>query len=161
VKTFFLLFSLLAPIPAFAADAPATLAPGMVNPGWYEPPAWFKESLLDIRDDVKEAASGTLHEQPWLMKAPPDLSKRDGRPLLVLFEQKVCAACDEMHAELRLLRWRGARGLPSGRLPAALRPRLLARLRRLRRVSEAAGVPALHRGARRAAAVARMVSPVV
>jgi thioredoxin-related protein len=44
-------------------------------------------------------ASGTLHDAPWLMKAPLDLSKRDGKPLLVIFEQKVCAGCDEMHAE--------------------------------------------------------------
>ena len=218
---------LLAAAPAAAADAPATLAPGMVNPGFHEPPAWFKESFLDIREDAAEAtkagrrlmlyfyqdgcpycakllrenfgdkaiadktrkhfdviainlwgdrevtdlagrattekafakslrvqftptllmldekgatalrlngyvpphqfhaaldfvggrlekkqsftdyllvrapeaASGTLHAQPWLMAPPMDLSKRDGKPLLVLFEQKVCAACDEMHAE--------------------------------------------------------------
>ena len=44
-------------------------------------------------------ASGKLHDAPWLMKAPLDLTKRDGKPLLVLFEQKVCAGCDEMHAE--------------------------------------------------------------
>lgn len=44
-------------------------------------------------------ASGQLHEAPWLMKAPLDLSKREGRPTLVIFEQKVCAGCDEMHAE--------------------------------------------------------------
>ena len=45
------------------------------------------------------AASGQLHEAAWLMKAPLDLAKRDGRPTLVIFEQKVCAGCDEMHAE--------------------------------------------------------------
>jgi thioredoxin-related protein len=44
-------------------------------------------------------ASGKLHEQPWLMRAPLDLSKGGGKPLMVLFEQKVCAACDELHAE--------------------------------------------------------------
>ncbi len=216
----------LASAPA-AAEAPATLAPGMINPGWHEPPAWFKESFLDIREEVREAgkagrrlmlyfhqdgcpycakllrenfgdkaiadktrkhfdvialnlwgdrevtdlagktttekefakalrvqftptllmldekggtalrlngyvpphqfdvaldyaggrlekrqhyidylrdhareaASGKLHDAPWLMPAPLDLSKRDGLPLLVLFEQKVCAGCDEMHAE--------------------------------------------------------------
>jgi thioredoxin-related protein len=46
-----------------------------------------------------EPASGKLHAQPWLMPPTLDLSKRGGKPLLVLFEQKVCAACDEMHAE--------------------------------------------------------------
>ena len=215
----------LAIAPALAQDA--ALAQGMDNPGWHEPPAWFKESFLDMRDDIAEAAksgrrlmlyfhqdgcpycakllrenfgdkaiaektrkhfdviainlwgdrevtdfagkpttekafakalrvqftptllmldekggtalrlngyipphqfhaaldyaggrlekkqsftdylllrepapaSGKLHDAPWLMKAPLDLSKRDGKPLLVLFEQKVCAGCDEMHAE--------------------------------------------------------------
>ena len=48
---------------------------------------------------MREAASGTLHDAPWLLPAPLDLSKRDGKPLLVIFEQKVCAGCDEMHAE--------------------------------------------------------------
>jgi thioredoxin-related protein len=218
---------LLIAVPAPAADTPVTLGPGMVNPGWHEPPAWFRESFLDIREDIAEAArggrrlmlyfyqdgcpycakllrenfsdraivdktrrhfdviainlwgdrevtdlagkattekdfaralrvqftptllmldekggtalrlngyvpphqfhvaldyaggrlekkqaytdylltrepapaSGKLHEAPWLMQAPLDLSKRDGRPLLVLFEQKVCAGCDEMHGE--------------------------------------------------------------
>ncbi len=217
----------LAGTPAMAADPPPALAPGLVNPGYQEPPAWFRESFLDIRDDVNEAAkagrrlmlyfyqdgcpycakllrenfsdraiadktrrhfdviavnlwgdrevtdlagkattekefakalrvqftptllmldekggtvlrlngyvpphqfhvaldyaggklekkqaytdyllarepapaSGKLHEASWLMKAPLDLSKRDGRPTLVIFEQKVCAGCDEMHAE--------------------------------------------------------------
>ncbi len=46
-----------------------------------------------------ESASGKLHEAPWLMKAPLDLSKRDRRPTLAIFEQKVCAGCDETHAE--------------------------------------------------------------
>ncbi len=59
-----------------------------------------KQSYTDyLQAHVKEAASGTLHDAPWLMKAPLDLSKREGKPLLVLFEQKVCAGCDEMHAE--------------------------------------------------------------
>ncbi len=212
---------------SLAADAPATLAPGMVNPGYHEPPSWFKESFLDLREDiaeaakggrrlmlyfyqdgcpycakllrenfgdrdiaaktrkhfdviainlwgdrevtdlagkattekafardlrvqftptllifderggtalrlngyipphqfhaaldyaggrlekkqaygdylrahVREAASGILHAEPWLLPPPLDLSRRDSRPTLVLFEQKVCAACDEMHAE--------------------------------------------------------------
>ena len=59
-----------------------------------------KQSFTDyLLVRAPEAASGTLHAQPWLMAPPMDLSKRDGKPLLVLFEQKVCAACDEMHAE--------------------------------------------------------------
>ncbi|RMG38248.1 MAG: thioredoxin [Gammaproteobacteria bacterium] len=41
--------------PLLAAKAPA-LAEGMVNPGYEEKPAWFKESFLDIREDIAEAA---------------------------------------------------------------------------------------------------------
>jgi thioredoxin-related protein len=47
----------------------------------------------------REPASGTLHPEPWLLPAPLDLSRPDPRPTMVLFEQKVCAACDEMHGE--------------------------------------------------------------
>jgi thioredoxin-related protein len=59
-----------------------------------------KQSFTDyLLTRAPAPASGKLHEAPWLMPAPLDLAKRDGRPLLVLFEQKVCAACDELHAE--------------------------------------------------------------
>jgi thioredoxin-related protein len=59
-----------------------------------------KQSFTDyLLVRAPEAASGTLHAQPWLMASPLNLSKRDGKPLLVIFEQKVCAACDEMHAD--------------------------------------------------------------
>lgn len=216
--------------PTSHAAEEAKLAPGMVNPGYHEPPPWFKESFLDLRDDVKEAAkakrrvllyfyqdgcpycsklisdnfgqkaiadktrqhfdviainlwgdrevtdltgktlpekafakglkvqftptllfldekgdtalrlngyspphkftaaldyigqhlekkqnfadylaahakepaSGKLNEQPWLMPPPLKLAeamKANPKPLLVLFEQKDCAACDEMHDE--------------------------------------------------------------
>ena len=47
-----------------------------------------------------EPASGRLHDQPFFMKPPLDLSgtrRKAARPLAVLFEQKVCAACDELH----------------------------------------------------------------
>ena len=56
----------------------------------------FTDYLL-VREPAP--ASGRLHDAPWLMKAPLDLAKRDGKPTLVIFEQKVCAGCDEMHAE--------------------------------------------------------------
>lgn len=46
-------------------------------------------------------ASGVLHSQPFFMK-PPLLLQRDkipaSKPLAVFFEQKQCAACDELHA---------------------------------------------------------------
>lgn len=34
-----------------------SLQPGMVNPGYHEHPDWFKQSFLDFRDDVREAAA--------------------------------------------------------------------------------------------------------
>ncbi len=34
------------------------LGAAMVNPGYHEHPPWFKQSFLDIRDDVAEAAAG-------------------------------------------------------------------------------------------------------
>jgi thioredoxin-related protein len=49
---------------------------------------------------AREPASGKLHNQPFFLKPPLDLdrSRRPGtRPLAVLFEQKQCAACDELH----------------------------------------------------------------
>lgn len=45
------------PLPGRAADqAEGALAPGLQNPGYQEKPDWFKESFLDIREDVAEAA---------------------------------------------------------------------------------------------------------
>ena len=61
-----------------------------------------KVSFADyLQRNVKEADSGTLHEQPFFVKPPFnfDRSRRPAvKPLAVLFEQKHCAACDEMHA---------------------------------------------------------------
>ena len=48
-----LLFSQLLP-----AATEGELSTGLVNPGYHEKPAWFKESFLDLREDVKEAAAG-------------------------------------------------------------------------------------------------------
>ena len=44
---------------SLAAEAPqeAALTEGLVNPGYEEKPAWFKNSFLDIREDVAEAAA--------------------------------------------------------------------------------------------------------
>ena len=40
-----------------AGSESATLEPGMVNPGYHDKPSWFKESFLDIREDIAEAQS--------------------------------------------------------------------------------------------------------
>lgn len=62
-----------------------------------------KQSFADyLAKHAREPASATLNEAPWLLPAPlklADTLKRGGRPMIVLFEQKECAACDEMHLE--------------------------------------------------------------
>jgi len=58
-----------------ASEAP--LAPGMVHPGYEEQPAWFKNSFLDLREDVSEA------------------SKHDKRVLLY-FYQDGCPYCKKL-----------------------------------------------------------------
>jgi thioredoxin-related protein len=48
-------------------------------------------------------AKGKLHQQPGYLKPPLRLDqalKRSNKPLLVLFEQKECAACDELHLDI-------------------------------------------------------------
>lgn len=40
-----------------AVPATEGLDQGMVNPGYHDKPVWFKESFLDIREDVAEAAA--------------------------------------------------------------------------------------------------------
>jgi thioredoxin-related protein len=41
-----------------AVAAEGELSAGLVNPGYHEKPSWFKESFLDLREDVQEAAAG-------------------------------------------------------------------------------------------------------
>jgi thioredoxin-related protein len=55
-----------------------------------------------LRQHAREPASGRLHDQPFFLKPPLDLDRSRraaARPLAVLFEQKQCAACDELHRE--------------------------------------------------------------
>ena len=53
-----------------------------------------------LQRHAREPASGRLHDQPFFLKAPLNLDRSRqpaARPLAVLFEQKECAACDELH----------------------------------------------------------------
>ncbi len=55
-----------------------------------------------LQSNARQAASSTLHDQAFFLKPPLDLdrSRRPApRPLAVLFEQKECAACDELHRQ--------------------------------------------------------------
>ena len=67
--------------------------------GRYEGKLPFAEFL---RQHAREPASGRLHDQPFFLRPPLDLDRSrrpSARPLAVLFEQKQCAACDELHRE--------------------------------------------------------------
>lgn len=55
----------------------AELAPGMVNPGYHEKPDWFKNSFLDIREDVADA-------------------KASGKRLVLYFYQDGCPYCKKL-----------------------------------------------------------------
>lgn len=49
------------------------------------------------------SARGTLHSEPFFLKPPYELVRKSvaaRRPLLVLFEQRDCEACDEFHRDV-------------------------------------------------------------
>lgn len=53
-----------------------------------------------LAKNAREPSSGRLHDQPFFSKPPHDLKRAKGaKALAVLFEQKDCAACDELHAK--------------------------------------------------------------
>ena len=61
------------------------------NPG-------FREYLAGV---APAPARGVLHQDPDYLPATAPLNARPGgRPLLVLFEQKDCAPCDELHLDI-------------------------------------------------------------
>lgn len=66
--------------PMHAQQAGDQLSAGMVNPGYVEKPAWFKDSFLDIRDDITEATES---------------SKR----VLLYFYQDGCPYCERLVKE--------------------------------------------------------------
>ncbi len=68
-----LLLLLFFPFHLMAAQEGA-LAEGMVNPGYHEPPAWFKESFLDLSGDIAEARAA-------------------GKRVLLYFYQDGCPYC--------------------------------------------------------------------
>ncbi|MFO7593913.1 MAG: thioredoxin fold domain-containing protein [Pseudomonadota bacterium] len=62
------------------------------------------EDNIAFRDYLKEkqprAASGKLHIEKRFLQPPYNLERDKGdKPLMVLFEQKECAVCDEMHGD--------------------------------------------------------------
>lgn len=88
---------------------------GVLRLNGYYPPHKFKVALDYVaghhEQDVSiqeffsrtapAAATGRLHRSEDYLQPPYDLSARDSdRPLLVLFEQKECPACDELHQDI-------------------------------------------------------------
>jgi len=61
-------------LPFAAVAAEEGTLDGGVNPGYHPPPPWFKQSFLDIREDVDEAATA-------------------GKRLLLYFYQDGCPYC--------------------------------------------------------------------
>jgi len=55
----------------------ASLETGMVNPGYHEQPVWFKNSFLDITEDITEA-------------------KDEGKRLMLFFYQDGCPYCKKL-----------------------------------------------------------------
>ena len=51
---------------------------------------------------LKTPTAGKLHQQGFILKPPYDLKKllNSNKPLLVLFEQKKCHDCDELHNDI-------------------------------------------------------------
>jgi len=65
---------------AHASEAPAPaeqLHEGLVNPGYHEQPDWFKQSFLDIREDIREATA-------------------QGKRLMLYFYQDGCPYCAKL-----------------------------------------------------------------
>jgi len=60
-----------------------------------------REPLADwLARAAKAPASPRLHDEPFFLTPPYDLTRRPGaKPLAVVFETVDCAACDEMHRE--------------------------------------------------------------
>jgi len=73
---FAVVLSLLLSATVQAAEE-ARLESGMVNPGYHEQPAWFKESFLDITEDITEAAA-------------------KGKRVLLYFYQDGCPYCAKL-----------------------------------------------------------------
>ena len=67
--------------------------------------AAHKEGELPLREYIAtvtpQAASGKLHVEQGFLTAPVNLSVREkSKPLVVLFEQKQCLTCDELHQDI-------------------------------------------------------------
>jgi len=72
-----LLLLSLAVVPLHAAGPDELISTGLVNPGHVDKPAWFKESFLDLREDVDEATDA-------------------GKRVMLYFYQDGCPYCERL-----------------------------------------------------------------
>lgn len=62
---------------------------------------WQKQAFRDYYKAANpQPSSGKLHHDKSYLKPPYDLNNRSDKPLLVLFEQKDCSPCDELHTDV-------------------------------------------------------------
>lgn len=76
-KALLLVAALLCAADTLAQPRQGALLPGMVNPGYEEKPAWFKSSLLDLGEDIREASAS-------------------GKRLIVYLYQDGCPYCKKL-----------------------------------------------------------------
>ena len=74
------MFAMCSSASLYAQEASNQLSAGMVNPGYVEKPSWFKDSFLDIRDDISEATES-------------------GKRVLLYFYQDGCPYCERLVKE--------------------------------------------------------------
>jgi len=74
------MFTMCSSSSLYAQEPGNQLSAGMVNPGYVEKPAWFKDSFLDIRDDISEATES-------------------GKRVLLYFYQDGCPYCERLVKE--------------------------------------------------------------
>ncbi|MDH5424602.1 MAG: thioredoxin fold domain-containing protein [Gammaproteobacteria bacterium] len=74
---YFLVICFLLAASAVSAKEEGELGEGMVNPGYHEKPEWFKNSFLDLNEDIAEASEA-------------------GKKLIVFFYQDGCPYCKKL-----------------------------------------------------------------
>jgi thioredoxin-related protein len=77
LRTILLVILLLFTHPAYTVDTPSGLEVGLINPGFHEQPSWFKNSFLDLGEDIEEAAE-------------------EGKRIILYFYQDGCPYCAKL-----------------------------------------------------------------
>jgi thioredoxin-related protein len=77
IRVSILLIAMIFAGPLLAAEDEAVLETELVNPGFHEKPVWFKQSFLDLREDVDEAAT-------------------EGKRVILYFYQDGCPYCAKL-----------------------------------------------------------------